>query len=207
MLSPFLYRFPFPFRFLFRFRFLFLFLFPFLFRIPASGFSRRPNFFTWPCSLYIFHSLCQITQSNHAIFNSTNKFLYTARSRHGYVLLVLMPEPVLYIRLRCEPCIRYSLAAFRQSPRQISNSTSYIFNKLVPRFSLPPVSLSLAPWERVRENPGNEVVFSTQLLNFCLRFSDHWSRQKKPSWGWEMATDRPPPPAPSFIMLCEKGSR
>ena len=45
-----------------------------------------------------------------------------------YFLLVLMPEPVLYIWLRCEPCIRYSLTAFRQSPRQISNSTSYTFN-------------------------------------------------------------------------------
>ena len=36
------------------------------------------NFFIWPCSRYIFNSLCQITQSNHVIFNSTNKFLHTA---------------------------------------------------------------------------------------------------------------------------------
>ena len=36
------------------------------------------NFFIWPYSLNIFNSLCQITQSNHAIFNSTNRFLYTA---------------------------------------------------------------------------------------------------------------------------------
>ena len=36
------------------------------------------NFFIWPCSRHIFYSLCQITQSNHAIFNSTNKFLYSA---------------------------------------------------------------------------------------------------------------------------------
>ena len=47
---------------------------------------------------------------------------------HCYVLLVLVPEPVFYIWLQSEPCIRYSLAAFRQSPRQISNLTSYIFN-------------------------------------------------------------------------------
>ena len=36
------------------------------------------NFFIWPCSRCIFNSLCQITQSNHVIFNSTNKFLHTA---------------------------------------------------------------------------------------------------------------------------------
>ena len=42
--------------------------------------------------------------------------------------LALMPEPVLYIWLRCQFCTRYSLAAFGQSPRQISNSASYIFN-------------------------------------------------------------------------------
>ena len=47
---------------------------------------------------------------------------------HCYFLLVLIPETVLYIWLRCELCIRYSLAAFRQSPRQISKSTSFIFN-------------------------------------------------------------------------------
>ena len=46
MISLFLYRFPFTLLFLFRccfrFRFRFLFPFPFLFRIPVSGFSRRP---------------------------------------------------------------------------------------------------------------------------------------------------------------------
>ena len=46
MISLFLYRFPFTllllFRCCFRFRFRFLFPFPFLFRIPVSGFSRRP---------------------------------------------------------------------------------------------------------------------------------------------------------------------
>ena len=46
MMSLFLYRFPFTLLFLFRcgfrFRFRFLFPFPFLFRIPVSGFSRRP---------------------------------------------------------------------------------------------------------------------------------------------------------------------
>ena len=47
---------------------------------------------------------------------------------HCYFLLVLMPKPVLYILLRCQFCIWYSLAAFRQSPCQISNSTSYLFN-------------------------------------------------------------------------------
>ena len=55
------------------------------------------NFFIWPYSLNIFNSLCQITQSNHAIFNSTNRFLYTAT-------FVLIPEPVFYIWLRCELC-------------------------------------------------------------------------------------------------------
>ena len=47
MMSLFLYRFPFTLLFLFRcrfrFRFRFLFPFPFLFRIPVSGFSRRPD--------------------------------------------------------------------------------------------------------------------------------------------------------------------
>ena len=46
MMSLLLYRFPFTLLFLlhcrFRFRFRFLFPFPFLFRIPVSGFSRRP---------------------------------------------------------------------------------------------------------------------------------------------------------------------
>ena len=41
-----------------------------------------------------------------------------------------MPEPILYIWLRSQFCIRYSLAAFRQSSRQISNSTSHIFNSI-----------------------------------------------------------------------------
>ena len=43
MMSLFLYWFPFTLLFLFRCRFRFLFPFPFLFRIPVSGFSRRPN--------------------------------------------------------------------------------------------------------------------------------------------------------------------
>ena len=48
---------------------------------------------------------------------------------HCYFLLVLMPdEPALYIWQRCQFCIRYSLAPFRQSPHQISNPTSYIFH-------------------------------------------------------------------------------
>ena len=34
---------------------------------------------------------------------------------HCYFLLVLMPEPVLYIWLRCQVCIRYSRAAFFNS--------------------------------------------------------------------------------------------
>ena len=46
-MSLFLYRFPFTLLFLFRcrfrFRFRFLFPFRFLFRIPVSGFSRRPS--------------------------------------------------------------------------------------------------------------------------------------------------------------------
>ena len=32
---------------------------------------------------------------------------------HCYFLLVLMPEPALYIWLRCQFCVWYSLAAFR----------------------------------------------------------------------------------------------
>ena len=47
---------------------------------------------------------------------------------HCYFLLVLMPEPALYIWQRCKFYIRYSLAAFRQSPHQISTPTSYIFH-------------------------------------------------------------------------------
>ena len=47
MMSLLLYRLPCTllslFRSRFRFRFRFLFPFPFLFRIPVSGFSRRPN--------------------------------------------------------------------------------------------------------------------------------------------------------------------
>ena len=44
MMSLFLYRFPFTLLFLFRCRFRFRFPFPFLFRIPVSGFSRRPKY-------------------------------------------------------------------------------------------------------------------------------------------------------------------
>ena len=46
--------------------------------------------------------------------------------------------------------------------------------------------------------------FSTQLLKFCLRFNDCWSRQNKPLWLWEEATDRPLPLALWHIVLCEK---
>ena len=42
---------------------------------------------------------------------------------HCYFLLVLIPEPALYFGQRSQFCIRYSLAAFRQSSREISNST------------------------------------------------------------------------------------
>ena len=48
---------------------------------------------------------------------------------------------------------------------------------------------------RVKFQTQRRILFSTQFSNFCLRFSDHWSRQKKSLWGWEMATYRPPPPA------------
>ena len=44
MMSLFLYRLPFTLLFLFRCRFRFRFPFPFLFRIPVSGFSRRPKY-------------------------------------------------------------------------------------------------------------------------------------------------------------------
>ena len=69
---------------------------------------------------------------------------------HCYFLLVMMPEPVLYI------------------------------------------------WLAFDTHSPQRRIFSTKLLTLCLRFSDHWSRQKKPLWGWEMATYRPPPPALSF---------
>ena len=78
------------------------------------------NFFIWPCSRYIFNYTvkpCNF-QFDEQIFI------------HCYFLLVLIPEPVLYIWLRCQVCIQYSLAAFRQSPRQISNSTSYNYFQL-----------------------------------------------------------------------------
>ena len=80
---------------------------------------------------------------------------------HCYFLLVLIPEPVLYIWLRCEPCIQYSLAAFRQSPRQISNSTSYSFNS---------------------------------TFEFLFRLQWSLVETKEAFVGWEMATDRHPPP-------------
>ena len=50
----------------------------------------------------------------------------------------------------------------------------------------------------VRNFKLNVVYFQLNFLNFCLRFSDHWSKQKKSLWGWEMATYRPPPPALSL---------
>ena len=40
------------------------------------------------------------------------------------------------------------------------------FGNLVPRFSVLPLSLSLTPWGRVGENPGNGVVF----LPVCQEF-------------------------------------
>ena len=71
------------------------------------------NSFIWPCSLQVHFQL------NRQILI------------HCYFLLVLMPETVLCIWMRCQFCIRFSLAAFRQSPCQISNSTSfYIFNSI-----------------------------------------------------------------------------
>ena len=57
MISLFLYWFPFTLLFLFRCCFRFLFPFPFLFRIPVSGFSRRP-FSSWCLDnkVYTFYS-------------------------------------------------------------------------------------------------------------------------------------------------------
>ena len=67
MMSLFLYRFPFTllslFRCRFRFRFRFLFPFPFLFRIPVSGFSRRPTLRT-----------CQKSALQHLLFWRYAKF-------------------------------------------------------------------------------------------------------------------------------------
>ena len=58
------------------------------------------------------------------------------------------------------------------------------------RYSLAPFRLS----HHIKFQTQHRI-FSTQLLNFCLCFNDHWLRQKKPLWGWETATYRPPPPA------------
>ena len=91
-----------------------------------------------------------------------------------WFLLVLVPEPVLYIWL-------------------IQNFAFYLSDTHSTDF----VSLRVIFQTEPR-------IFSIQHLNFCLRFSDHWSRKKKRLWGWEMATDQPPPPALSSIMLCFK---
>ena len=106
--------------------------------------------FTFSNSTLEFYSWINILHSSFKIHINFNVFLHLPFSfwtklfyltlfavhfqpdkqifTHCYFLLVLMPEPALYIWLRCEFCIRYSLPAFRQSPHQISNSTSYIFN-------------------------------------------------------------------------------
>ena len=106
--------------------------------------------FTFSTSTFEFYSWINILHSSFKIHINFNVFLHlpfsfwtklfylTLFAVHFqpdkqiftpcYFILVLMPEPALYIWLRCEFCIRYSLPAFRQSPRQISNSTSYIFN-------------------------------------------------------------------------------
>ena len=49
---------------------------------------------------------------------------------HCYFLLVLMPEPALYIWLRCQFCIRYSLAAFCQSPRHANLKLKIVYFQL-----------------------------------------------------------------------------
>ena len=121
--------------------------------------------YIWPCSRYIFNSLCQITLSNHVSTRQTN----------FYSLLLFISFDTW------------------TSTLHFTEIRTFAFDTHLVHFASHRVIFQTQP-----------LIFSTQLLNFCLRFSDHWSRQNKPSWGWEMATDRPPPPALSSIMLCEK---
>ena len=67
----------------------------------------------------------QLALSNHTQVKPLNFQLDEQIFIHCFFLLLLMPEPVLYIWLRWELCTRYSVGASRQSPRNISNSTSY----------------------------------------------------------------------------------
>ena len=114
-------------------------------------FSFLTQLFVWPCSRYIFNSLCQIIHCSQTMQFSTRRTnFYTA----SLLLFISFDDWTITLHLT--------------------------------------------------EIRTLHSIFSTQLLNFCLRFSDHWSRQKKPLWGWEMATDRPPPPVILSIMLCEK---
>ena len=83
---------------------------------------------------------------------------------HCYFLLVLMPEPVLYIWLRCQFCIRYSLLAFRQSPRQISNTTSYIFNSTFE--FLFTVQWSLVETKEAFVGVGDGDLSTSSLISF-----------------------------------------
>ena len=84
---------------------------------------------------------------------------------HCYCLLVLMPD---------EPALYINF----------DRDANFAFDTHSPHFAS----------HRIKFQTQHRI-FSTQLLNFCLRFSDHWLRQKKPLWGWETATYRPPPPA------------
>ena len=90
------------------------------------------NFFIWPCSLNIFNSLCQITQSNHAIFNSIGTNFYTLLLSFWFWYL----SQYSTFDWDANFAVWYSLGEFCYSPRHISNSTSYIFNSTL-EFSFP----------------------------------------------------------------------
>ena len=85
-----------------------------------------------------------------------------------YFLLVLMPEPVLYIWL--------------------IGDANFAFDTHSPHFASHRVKFQT-----------QHGIFLTKLLNFCLRLIDHWSRQKRPLWGWEMATDLSTSSPGSFV--------
>ena len=87
---------------------------------------------------------------------------------HCYFLLVLMPEPVLYIWL--------------------VGDANFAFDTHSPHFA-----------SHRDKFQTQHRIFLTKLLNFCLRLIDHWSRQKRPLWGWEMATDLSTSSPGSFV--------
>ena len=128
---------------------------------------------------------------------------------HCYFLLLLMPEPLQYICPRFDTrrisqviATYFKLNLFKKGCFHWY-CTSGIWGRNIAMIYL----LEWAPNNSFPMPKATFIelaIFSTQLLNFCWCLSDHWSRQKKLLWGWEVATDRPPPLALSSIMLREK---